>query len=126
MEVIKLWILRALDGFITLMGELIMFLGVYTGYDTIKIIAIGLFLVIIGQLAGANAIRYEDRKRLQLLLLDPIENMGRQFAYPALLFIIYLIYGNRSFLSLAFVLALAAFVKSAFILYKVKIAEMRL
>ncbi|MBU0586633.1 hypothetical protein KJ780_03905 [Candidatus Micrarchaeota archaeon] len=124
MGAVQLWIMKILDGFLTLLGEIIMFFGVYVGGENaLKIVLFGLFLVIIGQLSGTGAIKYENRKKLQFLVLDSIENAGRQFAYPFLIFVLYLLYGDKLFLALAFVLALVAFLKSLFIIYRSKIAE---
>lgn len=125
MNFIKLWILKILSGFFTLLGEIIVFFGVYSFLSAkgFGIIAAGLFLMLIGQMAGINAIKYEDIKKLRLFLIDVLENIGRQFAYPVLIFVIYLINKNELFLVLAFSLMFISLVKSLFIVYKATIIE---
>lgn len=121
---IKLWILKILDGFFTLIGEIVIFFGIYAGADSmIKLLGTGLFLVLLGQFAGINAIRYDNKKKLALLMTMSLETVGQNFAYPVLLFVLYVLAGGKIILALAFALALVAFVKSAVILYKAKLIE---
>lgn len=122
---LRLWILKILDGLFTLLGEIIVFFGAYsfiTSYD-LRLIGAGLFLVLLGQMAGINAVRYEGRKKLRLIYLEVMEDIGRQFAYPLLIFALYVLDRSQVFLALAFALALVAVLKSFVIVYKARVAE---
>lgn len=125
MSTLKLWILKILDGLFTLLGEILVFFGVYAFFSTksLGLIAGGIFLMLLGQMAGVNAVRYEDRKKLQFFSLEVLENMGRQFAYPVLIFALWLMNRSELFLALAFALTLIAVVKALFIFYKARIIE---
>ncbi len=125
MSVLRLWILKILDGLLTLLGEIIIFFGIYafSSPQGIRLLVFGLFLMVLGQAAGINAIRYEDRKKLRFFAGEMLENMGRQFAYPLLLFILYLVDRSGLFLALAFALTLIAVVKSLVIFFKAKMIE---
>ena len=122
---VRLWILRILDGLLTLMGEIVLFFGAYSFISArdFGLSGIGLFLVVLGQLAGINALKYEGRKRLPYYHYEVLENIGRQFAYPLLISVLYLMNRSQLLLALAFALSLIALIKSAVIVYKARIAE---
>ncbi len=122
---LRIWILKILDGLLTLIGEIIVFFGVYEflSSHSLSLAFFGLFALVLGQLAGAGAVRYEDGRKLQYHAMEVLENIGRQFAYPVLIFALYVMDRNTIFLALAFATTLIAFVKSLFILYKARTAE---
>lgn len=122
---IRLWILKILDGLLTLLGEIIVFFGVYEFISSrsLSLLGGGLFLMLLGQMAGINAVKYEDKKKLMFFSTEVLENLGRQFAYPVLIFAIYLMGKSELLLVLAFTFTLVALVKSAAIVYKSMIIE---
>jgi hypothetical protein len=124
-EGVRLFVLKAFDGLLTLLGEIMVFFGVYALFSqgSLTLVGAGLFLLVLGQLAGINAMQYENRRRLEFFYLEVLENMGRQFAYPVLVFVLYLLDRSALLLTLAFALTLIAVVKSLVIFYKAKIIE---
>lgn len=122
---LRLWILKILDGLFTLLGEILIFFGVYSFLSSreLGLVGIGLFFLVLGQFAGINAMKYENRKKLTFFYLNVMENIGQQFAYPVLVFVLYLMNKNQLFLVLAFALTLIAMIKASVIAYKAKIAE---
>ncbi|MDD5336921.1 MAG: hypothetical protein PHS02_00370 [Candidatus ainarchaeum sp.] len=121
----RLWILKIIDGLFTLLGEIVLFFSVYSllSGTGLGIAGLGLFLVALGQLAGINAIGYEDPKKLALFYMEMLEGIGRQFAYPLLVFAIYVLYRSQLFLALAFTFTLVALIKSVAIFYKARLIE---
>lgn len=121
---IRLWILKILDGFFTLIGEIILFFGIYTfQYYGLKFIVFGFFAIMLGQLAGVYALKYEDKKKLKFFAVEMFENIGRQFSYPVLVFLLYFLTKGALFLSLGIALFLVAIIKSLVILYKTEIIK---
>ncbi|MFA5077337.1 MAG: hypothetical protein WC488_02835 [Candidatus Micrarchaeia archaeon] len=121
----RLWMLKILDGLLTLLGEIVLFFGMYSFISAREfgLVGFGLFLVLLGQLAGVNAIRYEDGKKLVLFYGEMLENIGRQFAYPLFIFVIYLMSKSQLLLALAFTFTLVALIKSLVSVYKGKMIE---
>ncbi len=124
----RLWILKILDGLFTLLGEILVFFGVYAFLlsQSVSLAFAGIFLMLLGQMAGINAIRYEEKKKLLFFQFEMLENMGRQFAYPVMIFVLYLMNKSEVLLVLAFSFTLIAVVKSLATFYKAKlIGEIR-
>lgn len=122
---IKLWILKIFDGFLTLLGEILIFFGVYAFLSSysFNLLIIGFFFMILGQMAGVNAIKYENEKKLKFFSIGVLENIGKQFVYPVLIFVIYLMSKHELLLVLSFTFTLIALIKSAVMIYKNYIIE---
>ncbi|VVB98109.1 Uncharacterised protein [uncultured archaeon] len=121
----RLFVLKVFDGLLTLIGEILVFFGAYAflASGSLSLVGGGLFLLLLGQLAGVNAVQYENRRKLEFFYLEVLENIGRQFAYPVLISIIYLLERSTLLLTLAFALTLIAVVKSVVIFYKARLIE---
>ncbi len=123
MSIIRLWILKILDGFFSFLGEILMFFGVFAFLSTrsLSLVMAAVFLMFLGQMAGINAVRYEDRKKLKFFSLEVMESIGRQFAYPVLIFLFYVLNRSELLLALAFAFTLTALIRSVAILYKARV-----
>ncbi len=123
----KEFILNFFSGFFSFLGEILIFFGVIMAFKLVfNLLALGLFFLIIGQLAGVNAMKYKNEKELLFFKINGFDLIGREFVYPTLVGILFLINKEKLFMFLSLALGIIALVKSIFILYKISIIKVKL
>ena len=117
---VKLGLVNIAISIINTIGTILIFLGVLSlpAPETNKLIP-GAILLLISEAAGIYLLKYEEKRKLEIIKLDFLKNVGSTFAWPVLLFFLYLLSPMRSTLTIAFILTLVATIKVTSLIIKV-------
>ncbi len=112
-------ILLVLNSLVSGIGTILIFFGML-GY-IFGVVFLGVFLVILTSALDVFTIAHQDKKKIEKI--EVINNIGSQFAFPVISFVLYFALGDRYLLLLSLALAIPAFFKVAATTIKVYLFE---
>ncbi len=118
---IKLGLSKVFISLVNTIGSILVLLGffIFLNTDETTLMIIGLILILITEAANINMLKHEERKKLDNLKDEFLKNIGMTFAWPVLLFILYLMSPNKAILSFTFIITITATIKAIALIIKV-------
>ena len=125
---IKLGIINIFMGLLNAIGYILFFFGflalVSTGESVIAII--GTVLLLISEAGGIYTLKYEKARKLREMTDDFLKNVGSTFAWPILLFFLYILTQNKSALTFSLILTVITTIRTTSLIIKVYLIDKRI
>ncbi|MBS3067308.1 hypothetical protein J4450_01280 [Candidatus Micrarchaeota archaeon] len=125
---IKLGLMKVFISLINTIGSILVLLGffIFLNAEETTLLIIGLFLIIITEAASINMLNYEEKRKLENTKDEFLKNIGMIFAWPVLLFILYMMSPNKAVLSFTFIMTITAAIKAISLIIKVYLIDKRI
>lgn len=117
-------IVKILSGLLSGIGGILFFFGFFD--SNFSLLAIGIFVMTFGEAFSVYSIKYESKETLHLLKSRFWQDLGSSWAFPVLLFLVYLFTKSSFVLAFSLVLAVLAFFRSLSLVIKVYLVDRKL
>ena len=118
---IKLGLVNIFMSLVNTIGTILVFLGFFVFFNSgsSTLLFIGLLLILLSEAANIYTLKYEEKRKIENMKDDLLKNVGSSFAWPVLLFVLYILSSNKAILSFSFIITITATIKVISLIIKV-------
>ncbi len=118
---IKLGLTNVFTSLVNTIGTILVFLGFFVFFNSgsSTFLFIGLLLILLSEAANIYTLKYEEKRKIENMKDDFLKNVGSSFAWPVLLFVLYLLSSSKAILSFSFIITITATIKVISLIIKV-------